>query len=133
MRILAVDDSPTLLDMLARTLIEGGHTVTRAGNGVEALSALASADFDLIISDLNMVRLGGFELLIEVRESAQHRATPFVFLTTEFEDDLKAAARKAGATAWIVKPFEPTALLKLVSRFAPEPIVAKVYRQGHGQ
>jgi two-component system, chemotaxis family, chemotaxis protein CheY len=117
--ILIVDDSPTMLGILHRTLTQGGHSVTTAGNGEEALVPLARHDFDLIISDLNMVHLGGFELLLEVRASRRHAATPFIFLTTEFDADLKSAARKAGATAWMVKPFEPGPLLDLVARFEP--------------
>jgi two-component system, chemotaxis family, chemotaxis protein CheY len=93
--------------------------VLEAGNGAEAVKVMAAHQVDMIISDLNMVVMSGFELLHKVRENPMHMATPFVFLTTESDDDLKRAARSAGATAWIVKPFEPEALIKLVSQLGP--------------
>lgn len=120
MRILAVDDSPTLREVLVTTLRDGGHHVTVAANGAEAAETLKADSFDLIISDLNMVVMGGFELLSEVRESPRHMATPFIFLTTETDAELKSMARAYGATAWMVKPFHPGALHALVGRFAME-------------
>jgi two-component system, chemotaxis family, chemotaxis protein CheY len=119
MKILAVDDSPTMLEIISATLDEAGHSVLEAGNGAEAIKVMAAHQVDMIISDLNMVVMSGFELLHKVRENPVHMATPFVFLTTESDDDLKRAARSAGATAWIVKPFEPEALIKLVSQLGP--------------
>jgi two-component system, chemotaxis family, chemotaxis protein CheY len=118
MKILAVDDSPTMLEILSTTLAEAGHSVVEAGNGAEALRQLGG-DVDLIISDLNMVVMSGLEFLRNVRENPEHMAMPFVFLTTETDAELKRAARSGGATAWISKPFEPLALVKLVSQLAP--------------
>jgi two-component system, chemotaxis family, chemotaxis protein CheY len=118
MKILAVDDSPTMLEILATTLQEAGHAVVEAANGAEAVTRL-SDDIDIIISDLNMMVMSGFEFLKHVRDSHDYMAKPFIFLTTETDDDLKRAAREAGATAWMVKPFDPSSLLNLVSRFSP--------------
>ena len=117
MKILAVDDSPTLLDILSTTLSAAGHAVETASDGQQALAILANKEVDLIISDLNMVFMSGFELLHEVRKSPVHMATSFVFLTTETDVELKQAARSAAATAWIVKPFNPEQLVQFVSRF----------------
>jgi two-component system chemotaxis response regulator CheY len=118
MKILAVDDSPTMLEILSSTLNEAGYAVVEATNGAEAIHRL-SDDIDLIISDLNMMIMSGFEFLKHVRDSNEYMEKPFIFLTTETDDDLKRAAREAGATAWMVKPFDPSSLLTLVSRFSP--------------
>lgn len=118
MKILTVDDSPTMLEILTTTLIEAGHSVVEAGNGAEGLEKLES-DVDMIISDLNMVVMGGFEFLQTVRANAEFMAKPFVFLTTENDLELKRAASAAGATAWMTKPFDPHALIKLIERLAP--------------
>jgi two-component system, chemotaxis family, chemotaxis protein CheY len=119
MKILAVDDSPTMLEILVSTLDEAGYSVLEAGNGADAVKVLNSAEVDIIISDLNMVVMSGFELLRNVRENSTHMATPFVFLTTENDAELKRAARQAGATAWMVKPFDPGSLLRLVKQLVP--------------
>ena len=118
MKILAVDDSPTMLEILSATLIEAGHAVIEAGNGADGLAKLDD-DVDIIISDLNMVVMSGFEFLQSVRETPEHMAKPFVFLTTENDGELKRAAQAAGATAWMTKPFDPDALVQLVARLAP--------------
>ena len=118
MKILAVDDSPTMLEILSSTLIEAGHSVVEAGNGAEALEKLGD-DVDMIISDLNMVVMSGVEFLQSVRGSPKHMAKPFVFLTTESDGELKRAARAAGATAWMTKPFDPNSLVRLIDRLAP--------------
>jgi two-component system chemotaxis response regulator CheY len=118
MKILAVDDSPTMLQILTTTLHEAGHVVEEASNGAEAVKKLSDG-IDIIISDLNMMIMSGFELLKHVRESRQHMGKPFIFLTTETDDELKRAAREAGATAWMVKPFDPRSLLTLVDRYSP--------------
>lgn len=119
MKILAVDDSPTLLEILVSTLVEAGHDVLEAGDGAEAMKVLAVDEVEMIISDLHMAVMSGFELLHKVRQSQVHQGTPFVFLTTECDDELKRAARHAGATAWMVKPFDPGSLVQLVRRLGP--------------
>jgi two-component system, chemotaxis family, chemotaxis protein CheY len=119
MKILAVDDSPTMLEILTSTLQEAGHHVLEAENGAEAIKVLSSGAVDMIISDLNMVVMSGFELLQKIRENPLHLGTPFVFLTTEYDDELKQAARNAGATAWVVKPFRPDSLINLVKQLGP--------------
>lgn len=119
MKILAVDDSPTMLEILSSTLGEAGHEVLEADNGAGAIKVLSAGPVDMIISDLNMVILSGLMLLQKIRENPVHLGTPFIFLTTENDDELKQAARKAGATAWVVKPFKPDSLLQLIQRLGP--------------
>jgi two-component system, chemotaxis family, chemotaxis protein CheY len=119
MKILAVDDSPTMLEILVSTLNDEGHQVLQAENGEAAVKVLSSGAVDIIISDLNMVVMSGFELLKVVREAPEHLGTPFVFLTTEFDEQLKMAARSAGATAWVVKPFRPESLINLIEQLGP--------------
>lgn len=118
MKILAVDDSPTMLEILSVTLVEAGHSVVEAENGSMALKKLDS-EVDMIISDLNMVVMSGLEFLQSVRENPEHMAKPFVFLTTENDVELKRAARAAGATAWMTKPFDPGSLAHLIEQLVP--------------
>ena len=119
MKILAVDDSPTMREMLATTLDNAGHAVLQAADGTEAIKVLAANHVDMIISDLNMVVMSGLEFLHKVREIPVHRTTPFVFLTTEDDEELKRAARAASATAWMGKPFDRESLVSLVERLGP--------------
>lgn len=119
LNILAVDDSRTIRDMLRLTLTGAGFTVTTADDGVEGLEALANMPPpDAIISDVNMPRLDGFGFIEEVRKIDRHRATPILVLTTESAPELKARARQAGATGWIVKPFDPVKLVKAINTVA---------------
>ncbi|MFN3890859.1 MAG: response regulator [Beijerinckiaceae bacterium] len=116
--ILIVDDSRTMRDMLIRALTEGGFAVTQASDGQEALEVLDESNFDLIITDINMPRLDGFGLIESIRKDNRHRFTPVVVLTTESAADKKQKARDAGASGWIVKPFEPNKLIDVVRRLA---------------
>ncbi len=110
--ILAVDDSRTIRDMLRLALTEAGFTLHLAEDGVHGLEVLAGLAPDAIISDINMPRLDGLGFIEAVRKIDRHRATPILVLTTESAPELKARARAAGATGWIVKPFDPPKLIK---------------------
>jgi two-component system, chemotaxis family, chemotaxis protein CheY len=114
--ILTVDDSRTIRDMLAVTLEAAGYLVVQAEDGVEALERLQGLKPAAIVTDINMPRMDGFTLIGEVRRDAEHRTTPILVLTTESEPDRKARAREAGATGWIVKPFNPDKLLDALRR-----------------
>jgi two-component system, chemotaxis family, chemotaxis protein CheY len=114
--ILTVDDSRTIRDMLAVTLEAAGYRVVQAEDGVEALERLVGLKPAAIVTDINMPRMDGFTLIGEVRRDAEHRATPILVLTTESEPDRKARAKEAGATGWIVKPFNPDKLLDALRR-----------------
>ncbi|MCX8509828.1 MAG: response regulator [Rhodobacteraceae bacterium] len=116
--ILAVDDSRTIRDLLKLALTESGYDVTLAEDGQQALDLLQDQTPDAIISDINMPNLDGFGLIEAVRRIDRLRATPILMLTTENAPELKARARAAGATGWIVKPFEAAKLVKALHMIA---------------
>lgn len=115
-RILTVDDSPTMLDMLAVTLRTAGYDVLQAENGQKGLDVLESDEVDIIITDINMPVMDGFTFIEKLREDRSNLATPVLILTTETSDEKKQRGRAAGATGWIVKPFDPSKLLEVVRR-----------------
>lgn len=116
--VLAVDDSRTMRDMIRLTLEPAGFTVHTADDGIHGTEVLEDLDPDVIITDINMPRMDGFGFIDAVRGQNEHRATPILVLTTESGDELKARARAAGATGWIVKPFDPTKLIKALHMVA---------------
>jgi len=115
-RILAVDDSTSLRQMLAFTLQQAGHEVTEADNGRSALAAAREEAADLVISDVNMPEMDGITLVRELRGLERYRFTPILLLTTESSDEKKREGKSAGATGWLVKPFNPEQLLSTVQR-----------------
>ena len=116
-RILAVDDSKTMRDMLHLALTSAGHEVLHAEDGVHGLEVLNQAGpVDVIITDINMPRMDGFGFIDRVRRDPGRRGTPILVLTTESDAEKKQRARQAGATGWIVKPFDPVKLVDAVRR-----------------
>lgn len=114
-KILIVDDSNMLRDMVKFSLEEGGYReVSEAIDGQEALYKAKNEVFDLIITDINMPNMDGFELIAELRKMPVYAKVPIMTLTTEKTDEMKAKGRAAGATGWLVKPFIPEQLLKAV-------------------
>lgn len=116
LKILAVDDSRTMRSMLTLALKGAGFDVTVAEDGVHGLEVLVGADPDVIITDMNMPRLDGLGFIEGVRAAESYRAVPILVLTTENGADLKARARAAGATGWIVKPFDKEKLVTAIQR-----------------
>lgn len=118
--ILTVDDSRTMRDMLAMALADAGFNVVQAVDGEDGLAVLDahSSDVDVIITDINMPKLDGFGFIEGVRKDDRHRATPILVLTTESDSSKKDRARQAGATGWIVKPFNPVKLIDAIRRVA---------------
>jgi two-component system chemotaxis response regulator CheY len=118
--ILTVDDSRTMRDMLAMALGDAGFTVVQAVDGEDGLTMLSaySAEIDVIITDINMPKLDGFGFIEGVRSDQRHRSTPILVLTTESDGSKKDRARQAGATGWIVKPFNPEKLVDAIRRVA---------------
>lgn len=112
MNVLAVDDSRTIRDMLRLTLTEAGITAHLAEDGQHGLEVLDGIAPDAIITDINMPRLDGFGFIGAVRQIEKHKTVPILVLTTESSPELKARAREAGATGWIVKPFDPEKLVR---------------------
>lgn len=115
-KILAVDDSTSLRQMVSFTLKEAGHEVLEAADGVEALDIARNQATDLVISDVNMPRMDGISLVRELRDLPDYKFTPILLLTTESGDDKKQQGKAAGATGWLVKPFDPEALLTTIKR-----------------
>ena len=115
-RALVVDDSATMRQMIRLTLEDQGFEVVQGEHGGEALTQLDATDVDLIITDLNMPVMDGMALIRAVRGRPEHRFTPILILTTEGGVDRKAEGRAAGASGWIVKPFDPTKLVRVVNR-----------------
>ncbi len=116
--VLTVDDSRTMRDMLLLALQDAGYTVIQAVDGVDGLETLAAKGADVVITDINMPRMDGFGFIEGMRADPRHRTTPVLVLTTESDAEKKARARAAGATGWIVKPFDPAKLVDAVRRVA---------------
>lgn len=114
--ILTVDDSRTMRDMLLMTLVDAGYEVVQAEDGEDGLAKLGDRRPDAIITDINMPKLDGFGFIEAVRADPANSSLPILVLTTESEMDRKERARAAGATGWIVKPFNPTKLLDALRR-----------------
>jgi len=115
-KVLTVDDSRTMREMVSFTLRGAGFDVVEAIDGQQALVVLASHKVDLILADLNMPNMDGITLIRQVRASGGHRPVPILMLTTESDDAKKQEGRAAGATGWIVKPFNPEKLIQVVQK-----------------
>lgn len=116
--VLAVDDSKTMRDLLRAALVPQGFDVCLAEDGQEGLEMLGSVTPHVIITDINMPKLDGFGFIKGVRDRDDMRGTPILVLTTESAPELKQRARSAGATGWIVKPFDRDKLVSAVRRVA---------------
>lgn len=115
-RVLTVDDSVSLRRLVAGTLTQAGHEVTEASNGAEALDLAKQKSFNLVISDLNMPIMDGLTFIKQLRVIAAYKFTPILVLTTEMDPEKKKSAKEAGATGWIVKPFDPEQLLTTIRK-----------------
>jgi two-component system, chemotaxis family, chemotaxis protein CheY len=117
--VLTVDDSRTMRDMLHLALVEAGYRVVQAVDGMHALEMLRGEETpNVIVTDLNMPKLDGFGFIEAVRKDAQFRAIPILVLTTESDVEKKNRARQAGATGWIIKPFDSVKLVDAIRRVA---------------
>jgi two-component system, chemotaxis family, chemotaxis protein CheY len=116
--VLTIDDSRTMRDMLKIALVEAGYNVVQAEDGVHGLEVLQTMTPDVIVTDINMPRMDGFGLIEAVRKEARYRGVPILVLTTESDTAKKLRAKEAGATGWIVKPFEPAKLISAIRRVA---------------
>jgi two-component system chemotaxis response regulator CheY len=114
--ILTVDDSATVRQMAGLVLRGAGYEVIEAIDGVDALSKMTGQELNLILTDLNMPNMDGLELTRRVRTLPNYKFVPVVLLTTESQPEKKQEGKAAGATAWIVKPFNPDQLLAVVKR-----------------
>ncbi|MEW6982817.1 response regulator [Colwelliaceae bacterium 6471] len=114
--ILIVDDSASIRQMVEATLKSASYTVTVAKDGQEALDLCKSNSYDFVLTDQNMPRMDGLTLIKSLRTLATYRSKPIVVLTTEAGDEMKAKGRAAGATGWMVKPFDPAKLLQVAAK-----------------
>jgi two-component system chemotaxis response regulator CheY len=116
--VLTVDDSRTMRDMLMLALSEAGYRVIQAEDGIHGLEVLESEQPDVIVTDINMPRMDGFGFIEGVRGDDRYRGVPILVLTTESDAEKKDRARRAGATGWIIKPFDPVKLVTAIRRVA---------------
>lgn len=114
--ILAVDDSPSMRKMVAFTLTGAGYNVVEAVDGQDALEKAESHEIHLVLADQNMPRLDGIGLTRKLRENPKFKTIPILILTTESSDQMKQAGRTAGATGWLVKPFDPNRLIEVIQK-----------------
>jgi len=114
--ILTVDDTASMRQMISFTLHSVGHEVIQASDGQEALKVIEGKKVDLVIADINMPNMDGITLLKSLRALADYKFTPILMLTTESQETKRQQGKVAGATGWIVKPFNPEQLLTVVKK-----------------
>lgn len=115
-QVLIVDDSRSIRELLTSVLAGAGYKVTSAIDGQQGLATARTSDFDLVITDINMPEMNGFELLKSLRQLPDYTFKPILILTTEFSQDMKMKGKEAGATGWMVKPFDPDKLIEIIKR-----------------
>jgi len=114
--ILAVDDSASIRQMVSFTLKSAGYEVVEAVDGQDGLDKAKSRSINLVLTDQNMPRMDGLTLIRNLRALPQYASTPILMLTTESSDAMKSQGRSAGATGWLVKPFDPQKLIEVVRK-----------------
>ena len=117
--VLVVDDSTTIRQVISFCLKEAGYQVIEAVDGVDALSKCANNQIDLLLTDLHMPNMSGFELVKEVRASNKHKFIPILVISTESQIATKEEGKSIGVTGWFVKPFEPEQLIKVIKKVLP--------------
>jgi two-component system chemotaxis response regulator CheY len=115
-RILTVDDSRSMRRMVSFALRSGGFDVIECEDGQQAFEVAQRESVELVLTDVNMPRMDGITLIGKLRQLPGYRFTPILTLTTESGADKKAQGKAAGATGWIVKPFDPNQLVSVVNR-----------------
>ncbi len=114
--ILCVDDSASMRQMVTFTLRDAGYEPVAANDGIDALAKAADQRFAMVVTDLNMPGLDGIGLIRRLRADPKHQGIPIVMLTTESEEGKKQEGKSAGATGWIVKPFDQARLVAVVKK-----------------
>lgn len=118
-KALTVDDSKTMREMVSFTLKGAGFDVLEAEDGQQAVNILKNGRVDVVVTDLNMPNMNGIELIKALRADPAHKATPILMLTTEADGSKKEEGKNAGATGWIIKPFQPENLVSVVKKVCP--------------
>ncbi len=111
-----MDDSTSIRQMISFTLQNEGYEVIQAVDGLDALNKLSNIQVDMVLTDLNMPNMDGIELIKQLRTIQNYKFVPIVFLTTESQQEKKQQGKQAGATGWIVKPFNPEQLIGVVKK-----------------
>jgi two-component system chemotaxis response regulator CheY len=115
-RILTIDDSKTIRDMLKFTLVDAGFEVLQAVDGQDGVDVFAKEPVDLVITDINMPKMDGYGVIRHIRGTSGDKSTPILVLTTESEVEKRNIAREAGATGWMVKPFDPEQMVATINK-----------------
>lgn len=115
-RVLVVDDSQSIREAVSFMLRKRGFEVFTGVDGIDALKHFNGDNIDLVITDLHMPNMDGIGLIKEVRNNADYKRIPILVLTTESQTSIKLEAKKAGATGWIVKPFETEKLMATIRK-----------------
>ena len=115
--ILIVDDSASMRQLVSFTLSDAGYDVVQAVDGADAMDKATGLKAEMVITDLNMPKMDGLELISQLRGTSDYRFTPIIMLTTESQEEKKQEGKKVGASGWIVKPFTPDQLLGVVKKF----------------
>jgi two-component system chemotaxis response regulator CheY len=118
-RILTIDDSRTMRDMLRMTLVDAGYVVLQAVDGLDGLDVLKKERVDVVITDINMPKMDGYGVIRHLRADSGYDDTPILVLSTENDQKTKDIGRDAGATGWLVKPFDPDQLVEIVKQVSP--------------
>ncbi|TFH93523.1 MULTISPECIES: response regulator [Vibrio] len=114
--IMVVDDSESLRQVVSIALEGAGYRVIEAKDGLDGLAQLTGDKVHLIISDVNMPNMNGIDFVKQLKTLPKYKFTPVIMLTTESQQYLMEEGRKAGAKAWMVKPFRPEQMLEAVSK-----------------
>jgi two-component system, chemotaxis family, chemotaxis protein CheY len=117
-KVLAIDDSRTMLGLVRKVMTDAGFDCVMAEDGEKGLEVFSREAPDVVITDINMPRLDGYGVISAIRGGRSNQTVPILVLTTESADHLKVRAREAGATGWIVKPFDDETIVALVRRVA---------------
>ena len=115
-KVLAIDDSRTIRSLVHKVMEEAGFECVLAEDGVDGVNRFAEENPDIVITDINMPNMDGFGVISTIRGGTTNRMVPILVLTTESADHLKAKARDAGATGWIIKPFDDQTIVSMVRR-----------------
>lgn len=116
LKVLAIDDSKTIRELLRSVMEEAGFDYTSAVDGVDGVERYAQVRPDIVITDINMPNMDGYGVIDAIRKGDIDNQVPILVLTTESGDKLKQRAREAGATGWIVKPFDDVSLVSVIRR-----------------
>ncbi len=114
--ILAVDDSPSMRSMISYTLSQAGYGCDSAEDGQDALNKASEKKYDLVIMDINMPVMDGITAIGELRKKSDYKTSPIIVVSTESQTEIKMKGKQAGATGWIVKPFDPEKLIMAIRR-----------------